>query len=98
MQVRTLLIRLQKAHGGGEAARSLLVEPIVRVEFRGLGMALRGKAGRTVLDGVTGLYEPGQLHAVMGPSGSGAPPAALLALCQLAYVCGHKFKLSELQL
>ena len=70
--VRTLLVRLQKTYGG-EAQRSILVEPIVRVEFCGLGMRLKGKAGRVVLENVSGTYQPGHLHAVMGPSGSGAP-------------------------
>jgi hypothetical protein len=68
--VRTLLARLQIAYGGEVKPHSILVEPIVRVEYSNLGMTLRG-SGRSVLDGVTGMYQPGHLHAVMGPSGSG---------------------------
>ena len=82
--VRTLLVRLQKTYGG-EAQRSILVEPIVRVEFRGLGMRLKGKAGRVVLENVSGTYQLGHLHAVMGPSGSGAP-LRCLRLCRLLRV------------
>jgi ABC-type multidrug transport system fused ATPase/permease subunit len=68
--VRTLLVRLQKGYGGDARQTSILVEPIVRVEFRGLGMTLRSN-GKSVLANVSGIYQPGHLHAVMGPSGCG---------------------------
>lgn len=69
--VRTLLARLQKAYGDDVRLNSTLVEPIVRLEFRHLGMTLRSN-GKSVLANVSGVYQPGHLHAVMGPSGSGA--------------------------
>jgi ABC-type multidrug transport system fused ATPase/permease subunit len=72
--VRTLLLRLQKAYGADTGRSSILVEPIVRVDFRGLGMTLRSN-GKTVLANVSGVYQPGHLHAVMGPSGCGVPPS-----------------------
>lgn len=75
--VRTLLARLQKDYGGDTKRKSFLVEPVVRLEYQGLGMTLKG-TGRSVLDGVTGVYQPGQLHAVMGPSGSGVSSTSRL--------------------
>ena len=56
--VRTLLIRLQKTHGG-DTQRMLLVEPIVRIEFQELRLQLRGRAGQAVLSSVSGTYPPG---------------------------------------
>lgn len=68
--VRTLLIRISKKYGT-QSARSLLVEPLVRIEFKGVSMQLKGSE-KVLLENVSGMYNPGQMHAIMGPSGSGA--------------------------
>lgn len=43
--------------------------PLIHLKFKDLGLTLH--SGAKVLKGVTGEFKPGQLSAVMGPSGSG---------------------------
>ena len=43
----------------------------LEVEFRNLGLRLRGRKGARVLAGVTGGMRAARLTAIMGPSGAG---------------------------
>jgi ABC-type multidrug transport system fused ATPase/permease subunit len=67
--VKTLLVRVSKKYGA-VSSRSILVEPLVRIEFKGVSMQLKGSE-KVLLENVSGMYHPGQMHAIMGPSGSG---------------------------
>jgi ABC-type multidrug transport system fused ATPase/permease subunit len=75
--VKTLLVRLSRTYGCQMDQRSILVDPIVRIEFKGLGMTLKGSS-KVLLENVSGSYNPGHLHAIMGPSGSGASVTRLM--------------------
>lgn len=69
--VKTLLVRVMRTYGGSAShSRSILIEPLVKIEFKGVSMALKGH-GKVLLENVSGIYNPGQMHAIMGPSGSG---------------------------
>lgn len=69
--VKTLLVRVMRTYGGSAANdRSIMIEPLVKIEFKGVSMLLKGN-GKVLLENVSGIYNPGQMHAIMGPSGSG---------------------------
>eukprot|EP00892_Ulva_mutabilis_P003872 jgi/Ulvmu1/1857/UM012_0013.1 len=67
--VKTLLLRLGRTYGDG-GTRGLMIQPMVRIQFKGVSMALKG-SNRFLLENVSGVYNPGHLHAIMGPSGCG---------------------------
>lgn len=55
--VKTLLVRLGRTYDDG-TRRSLMVEPMVRIQFKGVGMVLNG-SNRWLLENVSGVYNPG---------------------------------------
>ena len=77
--VNTLLVRVIRNFGGSDTTRIFSIEPLVKIEFKGVSMALKGN-GKVLLENVSGIYNPGQMHAIMGPSGSGLSPD-LWVLC-----------------
>lgn len=69
--VKTLLVRVTRTYEKSTThSRSILIEPMVKIEFKGVGMSLKGSK-KILLENVSGIYNPGQMHAIMGPSGSG---------------------------
>lgn len=57
--VKTLLVRLGRTYGDG-TRRSFMVEPMVRIQFKGVGLVLKG-SNRWLLENVSGVYNPGAL-------------------------------------
>lgn len=55
--VKTLMVRLGRTYGDG-GTRSLMVQPMVRIQFKGVGMVLKG-SNRWLLENVSGVYNPG---------------------------------------
>lgn len=81
--VKTLLVRVIRNYGGTDAHRTFSIEPLVKIEFKGVSMALKGN-GKVLLENVSGVYNPGQMHAIMGPSGSGQCPGLRMVETQTA--------------
>lgn len=61
--VKTLLVRLGRSYGDG-GTRSLMVAPMVRIQFKGVGMVLKG-SNRWLLENVSGVYNPGILPLLL---------------------------------
>lgn len=60
--VKTLLVRLGRTYGDG-TRQNLMVEPMVRIQFKGVGMVLKG-SNRWLLENVSGVYNPGARVAI----------------------------------
>jgi hypothetical protein len=58
--VKTLLVRIMRTYGGSEAkSQTYSISPLVKIEFSGVSMALKGSSGKVLLENVSGVYNPG---------------------------------------
>jgi ABC-type transporter Mla maintaining outer membrane lipid asymmetry ATPase subunit MlaF len=67
-----------QAYGHARKWNQGLVNPVVKIEYSDVTLSLKSNKN-VVLDGVSGVYAPGQLSAIMGPSGSGEHLASAIA-------------------
>lgn len=73
--LKTVMTKLSRMYDASYHGKSFaLIKPVVRICFSAVGFRLKGRSGKVLLSDVHGEYQPGQLHAIMGPSGCGAFP------------------------